>query len=67
MGPAGIKVEVECDRLDQVRIAVDAGADVIMLDNMRLADLREAVKLVEWVGRPLADSATAARVLDLPA
>ena len=29
--------------------------------------VREAVKLVEWVGRPLADSATAARVLDLPA
>jgi len=47
VGPAGIKVEVECDRLDQVRIAIDAGADVIMLDNMQLADLREAVKLVD--------------------
>jgi nicotinate-nucleotide pyrophosphorylase (carboxylating) len=47
VGPAGIKVEVECDRIDQVRIAIDAGADVIMLDNMGLADLREAVKLVE--------------------
>lgn len=47
VGPAGIKVEVECDRLDQVRIAIDAGADVIMLDNMGLADLREAVKLVD--------------------
>jgi nicotinate-nucleotide pyrophosphorylase (carboxylating) len=47
VGPAGIKVEVECDRIDQVRIAIDAGADVIMLDNMGLADLREAVKLVD--------------------
>jgi nicotinate-nucleotide pyrophosphorylase (carboxylating) len=47
VGPAGIKIEVECDRLDQVRIALDAGADVIMLDNMGLADLREAVKLVD--------------------
>jgi nicotinate-nucleotide pyrophosphorylase (carboxylating) len=47
VGPAGIKIEVECDRLDQVRIAIDAGADVIMLDNMGLADLREAVKLVD--------------------
>lgn len=47
VGPAGIKIEVECDTLDQVRIAVDAGADVIMLDNMGLADLREAVKLVD--------------------
>jgi nicotinate-nucleotide pyrophosphorylase (carboxylating) len=47
VGPAGIKVEVECDRLDQVRAAIDAGADVIMLDNMQLMDLREAVKLVD--------------------
>jgi nicotinate-nucleotide pyrophosphorylase (carboxylating) len=46
VGPMGIKIEVECDRIDQVRIAVDAGADVIMLDNMGLADLREAVEVV---------------------
>jgi nicotinate-nucleotide pyrophosphorylase (carboxylating) len=47
VGPAGIKVEVECDKLDQVRAAIDAGADVIMLDNMQLVELREAVKLVD--------------------
>ena len=47
VGPAGIKVEVECDTLDQVRAAIGAGADVIMLDNMQLMDLREAVKLVD--------------------
>jgi nicotinate-nucleotide pyrophosphorylase (carboxylating) len=47
VGPAGIKIEVECDRIDQVRLAIDAGADVIMLDNMGLADLRAAVKLVD--------------------
>jgi nicotinate-nucleotide pyrophosphorylase (carboxylating) len=47
VGPAGIKVEVECDRLEQVRDALDAGADVIMLDNMSLVELREAVKLVD--------------------
>jgi nicotinate-nucleotide pyrophosphorylase (carboxylating) len=47
VGPAGIKVEVECDRLDQVKGAIDAGADVIMLDNMGLKDLREAVVLVD--------------------
>ena len=46
VAPAGMKVEVECDRLDQVRAAIDAGADIIMLDNMQLVDLREAVKLV---------------------
>ncbi|MDP9201549.1 MAG: carboxylating nicotinate-nucleotide diphosphorylase [Gemmatimonadota bacterium] len=47
VAPAGIKVEVECDRLDQVTAAIGAGADVIMLDNMQLVDLREAVKLVD--------------------
>ena len=47
VGPAGIKVEVECDRLDQVRAAIDAGADVIMLDNMQLVELRHAVQLVD--------------------
>ena len=44
---SGIAVEVECDNLDQVRSALVAEADVIMLDNMRLKDLREAVKLVD--------------------
>jgi nicotinate-nucleotide pyrophosphorylase (carboxylating) len=47
VAPLGIKVEVECDRLDQVRAAIDAGADIILLDNMQLLDLREAVKLVD--------------------
>jgi nicotinate-nucleotide pyrophosphorylase (carboxylating) len=47
VGPAGIKIEVECDRLDQVRAAIDAGADIVMLDNMGLTDLREAVKLAD--------------------
>ncbi|HEY5021951.1 MAG TPA: carboxylating nicotinate-nucleotide diphosphorylase [Gemmatimonadaceae bacterium] len=47
VAPAGVKVEVECDTLDQVEAALDAGVDVIMLDNMHLSDLREAVKLVD--------------------
>jgi nicotinate-nucleotide pyrophosphorylase (carboxylating) len=47
VAPAGMKVEVECDTLDQVRAAIDAAADVILLDNMSLMELREAVKLVE--------------------
>ena len=41
-----IKVEVEADHLDQVAQAVEAGADIILLDNMSLALLHEAVKLV---------------------
>jgi len=45
--PSLVKIEVECDRLDQVREALAAKADVIMLDNMSLDDMREAVKLVD--------------------
>lgn len=41
-----LKVEVETDTLDQVKQAVAAGADFILLDNMPPATLREAVKLV---------------------
>lgn len=47
VAPEGIKVEVECDRLDQVRAAIDAGVDIIMLDNIGLTDLRQAVQLVD--------------------
>lgn len=41
-----LKVEVEADTLDQVRQAVEAQADIILLDNMNLDDLRTAVALV---------------------
>jgi nicotinate-nucleotide pyrophosphorylase (carboxylating) len=44
--PGLIKIEVECDRLEQVREAVDAKADIIMLDNMPLPEMTEAVKFV---------------------
>ncbi len=44
--PVLTKIEVECDRLDQVRDAVAAGADVIMLDNMSVADMRDAVGII---------------------
>jgi nicotinate-nucleotide pyrophosphorylase (carboxylating) len=47
VAPAGMKVEVECDTLDQVKRAIDAGADVILLDNMSLLEMREAVRQVE--------------------
>ncbi len=41
-----LKVEVEADTLEQVQHAVDAGADIILLDNMTPAGLRAAVELV---------------------
>ena len=40
-----LKVEVEADHLDQVRLAVAAGADIILLDNMTSDQLRQAVTL----------------------
>ncbi len=41
-----LKVEVEADTLAQVKQAVEAGADIILFDNMSNAKLRQAVKLV---------------------
>jgi nicotinate-nucleotide pyrophosphorylase (carboxylating) len=41
----GVPLEVECDSLAQVREALDAGAGLILLDNMGLDDLRAAVAL----------------------
>jgi nicotinate-nucleotide pyrophosphorylase (carboxylating) len=43
----GTKVEVECDTLPQVERALDAGADVIMLDNMTLDEMAAAVRVVD--------------------
>lgn len=43
--PILTKIEVECDNLDQVRECLDAGADIIMLDNMSNEDMCEAVKM----------------------
>lgn len=42
----GARIEVETETLDDVREALAAGADIIMLDNMRPEVMREAVKLV---------------------
>lgn len=46
LAPPGTKIEVECDRLEQVEAAVEARADIILLDNMSTDALRDAVKLV---------------------
>jgi nicotinate-nucleotide pyrophosphorylase (carboxylating) len=42
----GRLVEVECDRVNQVEEAIEAGATMVMLDNMSLAQVRKAVKAV---------------------
>ncbi|MET4130551.1 carboxylating nicotinate-nucleotide diphosphorylase [Roseovarius sp. MBR-6] len=45
--PMLTKIEVECDRLDQVEEALAADVDVIMLDNMSNEDMTTAVRMVD--------------------
>jgi nicotinate-nucleotide pyrophosphorylase (carboxylating) len=41
----GLALEVECDTVAQVGQALEAGCDLILLDNMAVADLRASVAL----------------------
>lgn len=41
------KIEVEVENLDMVREAVEAGADIIMLDNMPADDMKEAIHIID--------------------
>ncbi len=41
------KIEVEVENLDMVKEAVEAGADIIMLDNMSAEDMKKAVELID--------------------
>jgi nicotinate-nucleotide pyrophosphorylase (carboxylating) len=45
-----VPLEVECDTLDQVREAVSAGVELVLLDNFSLDDTRAAVDLVRGTG-----------------
>ena len=42
-----VKIEVEADDLEQVESVLEAGADIVLLDNMEPADLRRAVAMVD--------------------
>lgn len=41
------KIEVETENLDMVRAAADAGADIIMLDNMTPEEMKEAIRIID--------------------
>ena len=45
MAPAGTEIEVECETPVQVRAAVQAGAHIVLLDNMSLEAMRESVAI----------------------
>ena len=44
--PHTLKIEVEVDRLDQIAEVLAAGADIILLDNMAIEELKQAVELI---------------------
>jgi len=52
--PPTVRIEVECANLKQVRSALAAGADIIMLDNMDPTRMRRAVEIV--AGRALTEA-----------
>ena len=49
-GAAGVLVEIEVESHDELREALDAGAERILLDNFSVADLREAVAINAMYG-----------------
>ncbi|MBP7864870.1 MAG: carboxylating nicotinate-nucleotide diphosphorylase [Acidobacteria bacterium] len=63
--PVTVRVEVEADTLDQVREAVEAGADIIMLDNMPPGRIAEAQAVI--AGKALVEVSGRVRLEDLPA
>ncbi len=50
----GIRIEVEASTLDEVKEALEAGADIIMLDNMTVENIKKAVELID--GRALIEA-----------
>ncbi|MBP8989536.1 MAG: carboxylating nicotinate-nucleotide diphosphorylase, partial [Clostridia bacterium] len=49
-----LKIEVETETIEQIEEALEAGADVIMLDNMSLLQMAEAVRLI--AGRAIVEA-----------
>lgn len=58
--PHTMKVEVECTTVQQVAEAIEAGADIVLLDNMTLEQICEAVQLAE--GRVLLEASGGVRL-----
>lgn len=47
MAPAGTQIEVECEHPEQVKVAIDAGAHIVLLDNMSIEELRQSVGIAK--------------------
>ncbi len=61
----GIPVEIEVDSIDAMRIAIDAGADAVLLDNFDLDDMRAAVKVRDDSGRAVVLEASGGLTLEV--
>jgi nicotinate-nucleotide pyrophosphorylase (carboxylating) len=60
LAPPGTKIEVECDRIEQVQAAVDAKADIVMFDNMPPDEMARCVELV--AGRAITEASGRVRL-----
>ena len=59
-----LAVEVEVDRLEQITPVLEAGADIILLDNLSLPELKEAVSMIE--GRAFTEASGGITLNSLP-
>ena len=62
---ATIPVEIEVDSLDALRVALDAGADVVLLDNFGTDDMRAALEVRDECGRPVILEASGGLTLEV--
>jgi nicotinate-nucleotide pyrophosphorylase (carboxylating) len=60
-----IPVEIEVDSVEGLRVAIDAGADAVLLDNFDLEDMRTAVKVRDDSGRPVVLEASGGLTLEV--
>jgi len=60
LAPVGTKIEVECDRMEQVQAAVEANADIVMFDNMQPDEMARCVQLV--AGRAITEASGRVRL-----
>lgn len=65
VAPLTAAIEVECESLEMVREALEAGADIIMLDNMTIEAMREAVGVIG--GRAIVEASGGVTIERLPA
>lgn len=60
-----LAIEVEVDTLDQIQPVLDAGADIILLDNFTIPDLEAAIELID--GRASTEASGGIQIDTLPA